>query len=42
MDGKLCFQRNRNIHVPRGGEEVGWKQPRVGALQEPMAQCFPT
>ena len=42
MDEKWCFQRKRNIHVPGGGEEVGQKQPRVGDLQAPMAQWFPT
>ena len=41
MDEKRCFQRKRNIHVPGGGEEVDRQQPRVGALQAPMAQWFP-
>ena len=41
MDGKWCFQRKRNKHVPGGGEEVGRQQPHVVALQEIMAQWFP-
>ena len=41
MDKKWCFQRKRNIHVPSGGEDVGQKQPPVGALQELMAQWMP-
>ena len=38
MDGKLCFQRKKNIHVSGGGEEVGRQQPRFGALQAPLSQ----
>ena len=38
MDEKWCFQRNQNIHVPGGGEEVGHQQPQFGSLQAPMAQ----
>ena len=38
MDGTLCFQRKKNIHVPGRGEEVGRQQPCFGALQAPLAQ----
>ena len=37
----MMFSKKVNIHVPSGGEEVGGKQPRFGALQEQMGQWMP-
>ena len=36
MEGQLLFQRKRDIHV-LGGVELADQQPRLGALQEPLA-----
>ena len=41
MDGKLCFQRKRNIHVRGASKEVGHQQPIFGALQAPLAHYIP-
>ena len=32
----------KHVHVLVGGEEVGWQQPRFGALEAPLSQQVPT